>query len=414
VSDVEHPRYFDVVVVPADRTPAGLQDQRHPVDDRYPVDPHPHEVAYTLFTSGSSGVPKGVDVTRGNLDCMARAVADLFGIGPGVRMLQFASAAFDVSVLEVLVRLFGGGTICVCPHDARRSPERFAKFARDERIQVGVFPPALLSQMQPEVFEDLSVMAVGGEAFGADLVNDWNRPGLRFFNAYGPTETTVMSTAYACPTREWDAAPPIGKAIEGEYVVVLDTYGRPCPVGTPGELAIGGAGVAQGYLGDARLTASKFVASPFGAPGGRMYLTGDICVVHEDGNVSYLGRSDDQIKIRGYRISVLEVERALASLEGVEQSAVTVADPSATAERRMVAFVTTTTADFDHVQIRRQLAAVLPGYMIPWRIVQLPSLPMTTSEKVDRRALYRLAQSVSPRPQRLPGTLDTRAEEAAE
>ncbi len=400
VSDERDAARLGVGVIPTDLAPLGS----HRVVD--PVGVLPHELAYTLFTSGSSGAPKGVDVTHGNLDCMSRSVAELFGIGPGVRVLQFASAAFDVSVLEVFVTLFGGGVVCVAPDDARRSPELFAQFLRDERIQAGVFPPALLSQVEPEVFDDLTLMAVGGEAFGADLVNAWNRDGLTFFNAYGPTETTVMSTAFECPTREWDAAPPIGRALDHEYAVVLDAHGRPCPVGTPGELALGGACVAQGYLGDPRLTAAKFVASPFGATGDRMYRTGDICVVREDGNIVYLGRPDDQIKIRGYRISVLEIERALASLDGVEQSAVIVTDAASTSDRRLVAFVTTAGDELDHVLMRRQLATTLPGYMVPSRIVQLPSLPVTTSEKVDRRALARLAASASLRAEPAPAAAD--------
>lgn len=360
--------------------------------------PRAGELAYTLFTSGSTGTPKGVDVSHANLRVIAETGATALAITPQTRVMQLAAPVFDASVLEIFAALHAGATLCVVPPAARMRPELLAEFLCAEQVQVAFFTPALLSLAKPRQFPKLRMLAVGGEAYGPDLVNAWRERTDRFANAYGPTETTAISLKYECPADRLDQTPPIGSPLPGEYAVVLDGYGRRAPVGVAGELAVGGAGVTQGYLGDPGLTAARFVASPYGAPGERMYRTGDLCVELEDGTFRYLGRTDDQVKLRGHRISLMEVEVAVEAVAGIDQAAVVVDAAGSAADRRLVAFVTLSdsTHPLDDVTLRREVATSLPAYMVPATFIPLDRLPTTTSGKVDRRALTQRAGRTTP------------------
>lgn len=376
--------------------PGGGESAERPTGWPGGTAPDSNDIAYILFTSGSTGAPKGVCVTHGNLAALVEQSLANFALVPGTRVMQLASPTFDVSVFEILATLATGGCVCIAAVHERRSPVEFADFLRRESINVGIFPPALLSLVEPHDFPALSVMAVGGEAFAGELVNRWNNRGFRFVNAYGPTETTVISLVHDCAPEPHPQPPPIGRAVPGEYAMVVDYYGRPAPVGVPGELVIGGAGVARGYLGDEALTSARFVASPFGPPGTRMYRTGDVCVLTEDGSIRHLGRIDDQVKIRGHRIGLGEVERAVAASEAVDQVAVIVSADTDASERRLIAFVTSATGVLQPTALRRELAATLPTYMIPASFVLLEVLPLNSSGKVDRRALADRAAAEPP------------------
>lgn len=349
----------------------------------------PEDLAYTLFTSGSTGAPKGVDITHRNVGAQVTNAVQMYGLTRGTRVLQVAAATFDPSVTEILGPLAAGAVVHLMPDHVRRSPELVSAVLRDEAIEVAAFTPAVLALLDPGPYPALRVLAAGGEVLSANVLNAWNHVPERFLNLYGPTETTVVSLSHECEPRHYVTAPPIGTAWPGEYAVVLDRYSRPAPVGLPGELVIGGVGVARGYHGDRRLTAAKFVESPFGAAGERMYRTGDICVRSSDGLIHFVGRRDDQVKIRGQRISLLEVERTLSALDGVTGAAVVTSGDTAT-DRVLVAFVTVA-GRFDETSLRKATAELLPSAMVPTRFLRLPRLPATPNGKVDRWALAETA-----------------------
>src|SRR6185437_4151042 len=226
---------------------------------------------------------------------------------------------------------------------------------------------------------------VGGEEFSGELVNRWNA-GRRLFNGYGPTECTVTMIVEECPGT-WSSSPPIGLPMTNHVGHVLDDKLRLLPAGLPGELVIGGAGLARGYLRRPELTAEKFVADPFGtAPGGRLYRTGDLVRRQPDGKLVFLGRVDEQVKIRGLRIELGEVESAMASFPGIGQ---VTAQPWTDEgdERHLVGYVTAGAKTPDPGRLRDHLAAILPAYMIPSFFVVLPEMPLTSSGKVDKRQL---------------------------
>jgi acyl carrier protein len=236
---------------------------------------------------------------------------------------------------------------------------------------------------------DLRILFIGGEAFSGELVNRWNLPGRRFFNGYGPTETTVTVVAYECEHRVWRESPPIGRAMPNHRAYVLDGRLRLVPVGVPGELFIGGAGVARGYRNRPALTAERFVPDRFGGrPGGRLYRTGDLVRWRWDGQLEFLGRVDEQVKIRGFRIEPGEVEAALAAHPALAQVAV-MAREDRPGERRLVAYFVA--ADGRQApraaQLRAHLESELPAFMIPSLFVPMPALPLNASGKVDRKRL---------------------------
>ncbi|MFJ6618264.1 amino acid adenylation domain-containing protein [Kitasatospora sp. NPDC091335] len=349
-----------------------------------PLAARPDDVAYVIYTSGSTGKPKGVLLEHRGVVNFVDSTRDLFELTPADRVLGFASVTFDVSVFETFSALLTGARLCLATDDERLSVDRLQALMERAGITVIDLPPTVMPLLAPEKFTDLRIAFVGGEAFSGELVNRWN-PGRRLFNGYGPTECTVTVIVEECPGT-WDASPPIGLPMANHVAHVLDRDLRQVPVGVPGELVIGGAGLARGYLDRDELTAEKFVADPFGtAPGGRLYRTGDLVKRLADGRLVFLGRLDQQVKIRGLRIELGEVESALTAFDGIGPVSVrTRADDGG--DKYLVGYLTGITEQ-QVPAVREHLGTRLPSYMIPSYFVVLDELPLTSSGKVDWRRL---------------------------
>jgi amino acid adenylation domain-containing protein len=346
----------------------------------------PENLAYLIFTSGSTGKPKGVQVEHRSIVNFTRASIDMFRLGEGDRVLQFANPAYDVSLFDFFSSLCAGAQLVHAPTEVLWDTERLAALMRQERVTVTDLPPAVLGLLDGGAFPDLRALFVGLEAFPGELVNRWNTPGREFHNGYGPTEATVACIDYRCPDGRYDAMPPIGTPMANYTAHVLDRYGNPVPDGVPGELFVGGVGVARGYAHQPGQTAERFLPDPFGPPGARLYRTGDLVVRAPDGNLTFLGRADNQIKLRGLRVEPGEIEHAVESHPAVAESVV-IARGSGT-EARLVCYYATapgTSADGD--TLRRHLVDRLPSYLVPAEFVALPELPRAASGKLDRARL---------------------------
>ncbi|SAK90671.1 non-ribosomal peptide synthetase [Caballeronia temeraria] len=346
----------------------------------------PGHPAYVVYTSGSSGKPKGVVVTRAGIASLVGAQAERFGITAASRVLQFASLSFDAAVSEVLVTLLHGARL-VLADASLMSAERLAGLIREREITCVTLPPALLAAMDPATIPAACTIVTAGEAISADTAARWSN-GRRLVNAYGPTEVTV------CATMSDDlggpVAPPIGRPVWNSQIHVLDAFLRRCGAGVSGEIYVGGAGLARGYVARPDLSAERFVANPFGAAGKRLYRTGDLGRWRADGQLEFLGRADQQIKLRGFRIEPGEIEALLMQDDGVRSCAVAVRD------RQLVAYVVPAPA-FDAPSLRAAVARRLPEYMVPSSFVVLDALPLTPNGKLDRKALPAPSRDVSAR-----------------
>jgi amino acid adenylation domain-containing protein len=386
-----------VTVLPVDDEPDQLAG-----DDLEAAGVTPASVAYVLYTSGSTGQPKGVVVEHRHAVNSLHGMIEQWGIGPADAVLQFASIAFDASVMDMFMPLLAGARVVLVPGQTLHSPPRLAALIRDAGVTFACLPPAVLDLLPPGRYPDLRILMSGGDQLPPELARRWISPGRRLVNAYGPTEATVNAT-YA----ELDAAtpmpPPIGFPAQRNYqAYVLDQHLNPVPAGVTGELHIGGASVARGYLNRPDLTRDRFIPDPF-VPGGRLYKTGDLARRRRDGSLAFAGRIDHQVKIRGVRIELGEIEAALAGHPAVAQAIVTVrgrpGDQQLVAYLRLApgstalgstAFGSTalgSTAAASEQDLRDHLARTLPAAMIPAHLVAVEAFPLNSSGKVDRSAL---------------------------
>ncbi|MFF2045037.1 amino acid adenylation domain-containing protein [Kitasatospora sp. NPDC058170] len=352
--------------------------------------PEPGLPAYVLHTSGSTGRPKGVVISRGAYAHALGTLVDRLGIGPGQRVLAATTVAFDIAGLELFGTLLAGATVVLADPDQAGDPVALAELVAATGVHVVQATPSLWQALlagRPERLRGVRAL-VGGEALTRELADRLRSVAVSVTNLYGPTETTIWSL-----TAEVDAgtgAPSIGTPLPGTGVRVLDEDLRPVPEGTEGELYLTGPTLARGYLGRPGLTATRFVADPAGAPGGRMYRTGDRVALGPDGTAEYRGRADDQIKIRGHRVEPGEIAAALLADPAVAQAAV-VARGTAPERLGLVAYLTPEPGSGQQEEATGRLLErarrALPGYMVPAAFVWLDRLPTTPGGKLDRKAL---------------------------
>jgi amino acid adenylation domain-containing protein len=331
----------------------------------------PDNLAYALYTSGSTGRPKAVVVPHRPLVNLVRHARREFRLGPGSRLLQVAAPIFDASVLEVFAAWTSGAALCLASEEARLSGPRLAAEMRERGITWTVLTPSALRFLPEEEIPSLETLIAGGEAVPATLADRWARR-VRLVNAYGPAEAAVYVSSHLC--RPDEGAPPIGRPITNARLRVA------APVGVPGELCIGGAPPARGYLGRPDLTAERWIPDTHGE---RLYRTGDLVRWRPDGVLEFLGRIDAQVKLRGVRIEPGEIESALAAHPAVRE-AVVVPRPGAAGETMLVAYFVPRGETGD---LGSFLAERLPAAMIPAAFVSLPRLPLSTVGKVDLNAL---------------------------
>ncbi len=406
------PRWVPVVCL--DEQADALAAQPDTAPDSFAL---PESLAYVIYTSGSTGRPKGTLVTHANVARLLAATDPWFGFAAADVSTLFHSYAFDFSVWELWGALAYGGRLVVVPYLVSRSPAAFRALLASEGVTVLSQTPSAFRQLDAADAEAgaeagalaLRTVVFGGEALEPAMLAPWfarhgdRRP--RLVNMYGITETTVHVTyrplaaadAAADPEPAGGARSPIGRAIPDLALHVLDPYLHPAPLGVPGELAVGGPGLARGYLGRPELTAERFLPHPFAAaPGERIYASGDLVRRLPGGEIDYLGRIDQQVKVRGFRVEPGEIEAVLAQAPAVAQAAVR-AGADAAGERRLVAYVVpaapgeSVATGLLGADLRAFLRERLPEHMVPAAFVALPAFPLTGNGKVDRRALAALA-----------------------
>ncbi|MFC5155262.1 non-ribosomal peptide synthetase [Streptomyces amakusaensis] len=349
------------------------------------ADPDPACAAYVIYTSGSTGKPKGVVVPHAGIAHLVAAQRERFDARPGARVLQYASVGFDVAVADLCMALLTGATLVLAPPEGLPPGEPFARFVAEHGVTHVCMPPSALAAQPDMALPSVVCLIVAGEAPAPDLVARWSA-GRRMINAYGPTETTACATMSAPLTG--GPVVPIGAAIPGTELRVLD---EKCAPAAEGELYIGGAGVARGYLGRPGPTAQRFVADPWGPPGSRMFRTGDLVRVLPDGDLLFLGRADDQVKIRGHRVEPAEVEAALGAHPAVARAAVVA--HSGPLGAYLVGYVVPRGASVP--DLRAHLAGRLPAHLVPDMIEVVGHFPLTPSGKLDRAAFAEPAPRAS-------------------
>lgn len=351
------------------------------------------QAAYVIYTSGSTGRPKGVVVPHEGIASLVATAVDRMGLEHDSRVLQFASIGFDVFAFELAMALCHGGRLVLITDEARVAGPALTDFLADQRITHMILPPSLVSALPAGcTLPEGSTVLVGTETVPPDLFERFGAT-ADLICAYGLTEATVNSTLW--PAREHggraNGRVPIGRPDPNTRCYVLDEHLRPVPPGVIGELYVAGRGLARGYLGQAGLSSQRFVADPYGAPGSRMYRTGDRARWRADGNLDFLGRVDTQVKIRGFRIELGEIEAALVDHPSVAQAAVL---PDRDGDIvRLVGYAvpepgTGKGPEVDPQELRAHVAALLPEYMVPALVVPLDGpLPLTPNGKLDHKAL---------------------------
>lgn len=340
--------------------------------------------AYVVYTSGSTGSPNGVVNTHRGLAQTIAVAGELYGIEAGQSILQAAAFGFDAAVLEIFIALANGATLVMSDEEERLSAPALEALLRRHRVRWATFTPSMLVTLTAASVPDLLVIAVGGEACSAALARQW-APGRRLVNAYGPTEAAIFATRYVCRGDE-EAGPPIGTPLPGTAVLVLDSAMRPLPIGVVGEIYIGGPVLARGYASQPALTAARFVPHPFDR-GARLYRTGDLGRVRADGNIEFVGRRDRQVKVRGVRIDIDEVELLLRRHPSCRTAIVRARESVGGPELVAYYLPEHEGARISTGEMRAFLRKSLPDGMCPACLVALDRFPRTAHGKLDEQAL---------------------------
>ncbi|MDQ1024654.1 amino acid adenylation domain-containing protein [Streptomyces umbrinus] len=352
----------------------------------------PDALAYVIYTSGSTGIPKGVMIEHRSMSNRLQEMRRKYALGGSDRTLQFASVSFDAAAEQIYPTLMSGGCIVLRDSD-KWTPARIVREIHDNGITVADLTPSLWQQIIPHLAADpglgsaFRLMVLGGEQISEDLLGEWfKHTVIPIHNTYGPTETTITSTSHLIT--QGAPAALIGRPIANTEVYVMDEYGQLAPIGVPGELWIGGVGLARGYLNQPELTREKFVPHPFSAdPHARLYRSGDRVRWLPDGNLEFVGRVDHQVKLRGLRIELGEIETVLTSHDQITAAVVMVREDTS-GDKRLVAYIAPTAgADPGTPALRAWCKRTLPDYMVPGWFVSLPALPLTPNGKIDRKAL---------------------------
>jgi amino acid adenylation domain-containing protein len=354
---------------------------------------HGDHLAYVIYTSGSTGQPKGVGNTHAALAERLQWMQASYGLDETDVLMQKAPISFDVSVWECFWPLITGSRLVLAGPGEHRDPHRIGQLVEQFGVTTLHFVPPLLSLFIDEPLSahctSLRRIFSGGEALPAELRSRVlaQLPTVQLHNRYGPTETAINVTHWHCTADDGERS-PIGRPLANVLCRILDSELNPVPVGVPGELCIGGLGLARGYLGRPALTAERFVADPQAPAGARLYRTGDLARWDANGVIEYLGRLDQQVKLRGFRVEPQEIEARLLAQDGVPQAAVLVRDTAAGPQ--LIGYYTSADADEDEIaqgaRLKNALAGELPDYMVPAQLLRLDAMPLSPSGKLDRRA----------------------------
>ncbi|MBE7172520.1 MAG: amino acid adenylation domain-containing protein [Williamsia sp.] len=354
----------------------------------------PGQLAYVIYTSGSTGRPKGVMIEHAGVVNLIKTQTDYFKITSSDRILQFSNFCFDASVEQIFLALLNGASLIVLSEEVLLNTNLFTDLLNREQISHLHATPLFLETLPAVHNGYLKRVIAGGDLCKKPLSERWK--GLvEFYNEYGPTETTVTAVEYSLDNNQSSSlsSVPIGKPVINTQVYILDKAGEICPIGVPGELFIGGIQVGRGYLNLSQLTADSFLTDHFTKePGRRLYKTGDLARWLEDGNIEYLGRIDDQVKIRGYRVELGEIENVLLKNRSVKEAVVLAKDDSE-GNKQLIGYIVPVSS-FNREEIESYLRSQLPAYMIPAWWITLEGLPLTSSGKINRKALPDPAYSV--------------------
>ena len=388
------------VVDPGSHVPTANEDES---DGNLSAIAGPQSVAYIIYTSGSTGTPKGVLLGHRGLVNHSAASLGLYGLSGRDRMLQFSSISFDIAIEEIFPTWAAGGTVILKPEGFSLGFSEFMQFLREYAITALDLPTAYWHEWTNYLHENprlslpeaLRLVIVGGEKVSTAGLARWQERvegKIRWVNTYGPSEASVIATAFEPVNGEALSSVPIGRPIANTQIHLLDGGRQPVAIGAPGEIYIGGDGVALGYLNRPELTQEKFVFDPFSKDThARMYRTGDLGRYREDGEIEFLGRQDNQVKIRGFRVEPGEIEEVLARHNDVREAAV-IAQESGPGQKRLLGYVVLSRQRKDSAdELRAYLKERLPEYMVPATIAVLEAMPLTPNGKIDRRALTELA-----------------------
>ncbi|RZL50966.1 MAG: amino acid adenylation domain-containing protein [Pedobacter sp.] len=348
----------------------------------------PTNLAYIIYTSGSTGNPKGVMIEHNAVCGFIKSQTQYFNINVSDKILQFSNISFDASVEQIFLALLNGAELTLISENDLKDIDLFESLVNKRQITHLHATPGFLENLHPENFKSLKRVIAGGDICRKTLAKKWAKY-FNFYNEYGPTETTVTASVYLCNEVELDSliSTPIGKAVSGTEIFILDAELKPVLAGQSGEIYLGGDYLARGYYNHPELTASAFITSPF-ANGERLYKTGDLGEFLPNGDLLYLGRIDNQVKIRGYRIELGEVENKLIQFLGITQCIVLANDTFA-GEKKLVAYYNASTA-IDQQLLVKFLAQKLPAHMMPSNYLFVDEIPLTANGKIDTKALQQL------------------------